>query len=96
MQGNILGQNNIYNNSGEGNANLMFPIYQQTTEPKEKYGIWIKSDEVVDNIYLQDDFNYTEVPLDNLFDTSDIDIGCITTDLVDNIYYIIRQQIIHF
>ncbi len=55
MQGNILGQNNIYNNSGEGNANLMFPIYQQTTEPKEKYGIWIKSNENIEDVYFQTD-----------------------------------------
>ena len=33
----------------------MFPIYQQNTEPVNKYGIWIKTNEKTDNIYFQTD-----------------------------------------
>ena len=54
MQGNVLGQNILYSNTGGSSGNLMFPVYQQTTEPKDKYGVWIKSNEVIEDIYISD------------------------------------------
>lgn len=55
MQGNILGQ------SGSSVNNSLFPIYQQTTEPYEKYGVWIKNSEVIKNLYFQNDIEREEI-----------------------------------
>lgn len=49
MQGNIIGQ------SGMSVNNSLFPIYQQLNQPSDYYGIWIKSDENIKNIYFQTD-----------------------------------------
>ena len=54
MQGNILGQ------GGSNNNNLLFPIYQQMTEPSKKSGIWIKSNEKIKDIYFQNDLSIQE------------------------------------
>lgn len=55
MQGNILGQ------SGSSVNNSLFPIYQQTTEPYKKFGVWIKNSEIIKNLYFQNDIEREEV-----------------------------------
>lgn len=70
MQGNILGQSGISVN------NSLFPIYQQTAEPYKKFGVWIKSNEVIKNLYFQtDDVRESEVVSDLPFDF----YGCATS-----------------
>lgn len=55
MRGNILGQ------SGSSVNNSLFPIYQQTTEPYKKFGVWIKNSEIIKNLYFQNDIEREEV-----------------------------------
>ena len=77
MQGNVLGQ------SGSSINNSLFPIYQQLMEPFKKEGIWIKSNEVIKNLYFQNDVEREEIEEATL---PEANIGNKITTVGNNIY----------
>lgn len=60
MQGNILGQ------SSANIISSFVKIYQQSTEPSKKDGVWIKTNDITKNIYYQDDAERTTKGLNSL------------------------------
>lgn len=70
MQGNILGQ------SGNGKDVGILNIYQKLNKPSKKNGLWIKTDEQINDIFITDIFNYKYEELEN----SHVCNGLVTLD----------------
>ena len=98
MQGNILGQ------SGSGKDVGILNIYQKLNTPVKKDGLWIKTDEQINDVFITDKFPYTYEQLENgkscngviILDNDIFLLGCGISEKELYSYNIINKQCTKF